>query len=190
MQPLDAVVIFTAAGLGAGIGMGLGAPEGPLEPLTGTIPVGTVPIEIAPLGTIPIGTVPIGTAPVGTTPVGTKPSETAPIGTKISLETFPDLLVNVIVKSNIIISLNTAKLLRTVDILCSFISFLYDIYNIYEAQLGNIIQYRPNEKLTQGLKYINNLLNPNKEKVVKNENLLKNGKMNGMYTNIFVCIYT
>jgi hypothetical protein len=153
-----------------------------------TNPIGTNPIGTNPIGTNPIGTNPIGTNPIGTNPIGTNPISNTPTGTKIILESFPALLVNVLVKSDIKISLNTAKLLRVVDIMGSFIYFLYNIYNIYETQLGNIIPYKPNEKLTQGLKYINNLLNPNivKEKLLNNDNLLMSKKTNGM----FICIYT
>jgi hypothetical protein len=168
----------------------------------GTIPIGTIPVGTTPVGTVPMGTIPVGTTPVGTTPVGTTPIGTVPIGTnpilttpigpKIILESFPDLLVNVLIKSDIKISLNTAKLLRVVGIMGSFIHFLYNIYNIYETQLGSIMPYKPNAKLTQGLKYINNLLNPNtvKEKTLKNEILLMNKKTIGMFLCIYAYVFT
>ena len=72
-----------------------------------------------------------------------------------------DLLINLDIKSELQFALTPLKLVQIVKYSRIFIKFVWTINDIFTSHLGESAKYITDEKLTQGLHFLNNVLNPN-----------------------------
>ena len=154
LQPVDAVLTFLTAGPGVD-----------------TVPLGTSPTPSGPhLGgnSVPSepGSVPLGgkSDPSGSSGVPSPRTSSdhsgGPKSPALGPKTTPDLSVNLELKSEFQIKLTPPKLVQLVNYSRTFISFVWNVATICYAYLGGNAPYITNEKLTQGLNFLNSVLNP------------------------------
>jgi hypothetical protein len=74
--------------------------------------------------------------------------------------TDPDLLIDLHVKSELQIALTPPKLVEIVKYSRIFISYVWNVYTIFTSHLGDSAKYITDEKLAQGLQFLNKVLNP------------------------------
>jgi hypothetical protein len=74
--------------------------------------------------------------------------------------TDPDLLIDLHVKSELQIVLTPPNLVEIVKYARIFISYVWNVYNIFSSHLGDPAKYITDEKLAQGLHFLNKVLNP------------------------------
>jgi hypothetical protein len=74
--------------------------------------------------------------------------------------TDPDLLIDLHVKSELQIVLTPPNLVQIVKYARIFISYVWNVYTIFSSHLGDSAKYITDEKLAQGLQFLNKVLNP------------------------------
>jgi hypothetical protein len=74
--------------------------------------------------------------------------------------TDPDLLIDLHVKSEMQIVLTPPNLVQIVKYARIFISYVWNVYTIFSSHLGDSAKYITDEKLAQGLQFLNKVLNP------------------------------